>query len=480
MSAKSEQQNDSLANERILLVTGKLAEPSLRRVVDTLRERHPATKFEIEVLGISVAALMHVDWVSRKLPPPSDVDRVILPGWCQGDPAVLTEQFQVPFERGPTDLFDLPQYLSGETRDPVDLSEYDIEIVAEINHAPRMTDAEILGLARRYASDGADVIDVGCIPGETWKRVDQVVRLLVSEGFRVSIDSFDRDEVEAAVEAGASLVFSANGSNVDWLAPLGTEVIAIPDEIRKPDSLTSTLEILEQHGCPYRIDPILEPIGFGFAASLGRYYEARRRWPEAPMLMGIGNLTELTEVDSAGVNMLLAAVCQELEVFSVLTTEVINWSRTAVREFDAARRLIRHSIHNSVLPKHVDSSLVMLRTPRLRGMGQVELEELAGRLTDPGFRIFVEGDEIHMMNRDGHWRGTDAFELFDHAAAASDIDAGHAFYLGYELAKAVTAMTLGKQYNQDQALSWGMLTVPEVSAHERRRRLRHAPADPDS
>ena len=30
------------------------------------------------------------------------------------------------------------------------------------------------------------------------------------------------------------------------------------------------------------------------------------------------------------------------------------------------------------------------------------------------------------------------------------------------MAKAVTALTLGKNYTQDQALRWGFLTVPET------------------
>ena len=50
------------------------------------------------------------------------------------------------------------------------------------------------------------------------------------------------------------------------------------------------------------------------------------------------------------------------------------------------------------------------------------------------------------------------------------VDAAHAFYLGYELAKAVTALTLGKHYTQDQSLKWGFLTVPEISPHERRKK----------
>jgi len=52
----------------------------------------------------------------------------------------------------------------------------------------------------------------------------------------------------------------------------------------------------------------------------------------AEMLMGVGNLTELTDADSAGLNVLLLGFCQEVGVRSVLTTEVINWCRSCVRE----------------------------------------------------------------------------------------------------------------------------------------------------
>ena len=43
--------------------------------------------------------------------------------------------------------------------------------------------------------------------------------------------------------------------------------------------------------------------------------------------MGIGNLTELTAADSTGVNAVLIAICQELAIRAVLTTEVIPWAR---------------------------------------------------------------------------------------------------------------------------------------------------------
>jgi hypothetical protein len=38
------------------------------------------------------------------------------------------------------------------------------------------------------------------------------------------------------------------------------------------------------------------------------------------------------------------------------------------------------------------------------------------------------------------------------------------------MAKAMTALTLGKNYTQDQALRWGFLTVPEESHRDRKTR----------
>jgi dihydropteroate synthase-like protein len=444
--------------ERILFVTGRLAESAICRVVEEIKQ-NAELDCDVKVLGISVAALMHVDWVSRKLEIEGTFDRVILPGWCQGDVQKLVEQFGVPFEIGPKDLFDLPHYLSGQQREPPDLTEYDIEILAEINHAPRMTDPEILAMARHFADSGADLIDVGCIPGETWSRVGDVVRLLIAEGHRVSIDSFDRSEVEAAVNSGAELVLSCNNSNIEWASDLDAELVAIPETPFEVERLESSIELLDRKNARFRVDPIIEPIGFGFAKSLYRYFETRRRWPDVEIMMGIGNITELTEVDSAGINFTLAAICQELRINSVLTTEVINWAQSSVQEFDLARRQVRYSISERSLPKHVDSRLVMLRDSHQREMGEEVLVELAGQLKDPNYRIFAERGELHVMNRDGYWRGTDPFELFAQVrtAASSTLDEGHAFYIGYELCKAATALVLGKTYIQDQSLRWGFL-----------------------
>jgi dihydropteroate synthase len=141
----------------------------------------------------------------------------------------------------------------------------------------------------------------------------------------------------------------------------------------------------------------------------------------------------------------------------VLTTEVINWCRTCVRELAAARRLVFHSVRERVLSKRLEPRLVMLRDPKVSELGEVALRELAERITDRNYRIFAERGELHVINGSMHLRGTDPFELFAEVLRRDEnMDSSHAFYLGSELAKAATALTLGKEYNQDQELRWGL------------------------
>ena len=83
---------------------------------------------------------------------------------------------------------------------------------------------------------------------------------------------------------------------------------------------------------------------------------------------------------------------------------------------------------------------------------------MSDNVTDKNFRLFAEGGLLHVINKDMHLQGTDPFTLFEEMKQRANIDPAHAFYLGYELAKAVTALTLGKNYTQDQALRWGYLT----------------------
>jgi dihydropteroate synthase-like protein len=455
-----------MAKPHYLFVTGKLAEPALRRTLQEIAAR-AGFDFSVAVLPITVAALATTAWIARHLAVPAPVTRVILPGLCSGDLDGLAAMTAAAVERGPKDLLDLPEFFLTGAGPRSDYGAYDITILAEINHAPRLSLPDLLERSRLAQAEGADVIDLGCDPGETWAGVGQAVRALRDAGLRVSLDSFNPGEVEAAVTAGAELILSVNGSNRAHAASWGCEVVAIPDVPGTLEGLDETVAALHEACVPFRIDPVIEPIGFGFAGSLGRYLEVRRRHPDVEMLMGVGNLTELTDVDSVGVNVLLLGFCQEIGIRSVLTTEVINWCRSSVRELDLARRLVHYACTRRLLPKHLAPDLVLLRDPKLHVHGAGTLQELASRLTDPNFRLFAERGLVHVLSGKMFIQGTDAFELFREMQSRQEIDPAHAFYLGYEMAKAVTALTLGKNYVQDQALRWGFLTRPEEGYGER-------------
>ena len=453
-----------MSRTHIHFVTGKLAQYALRDVLERLAPE-AGFDYSVEVLRISVAALMSVDWLRGKLHPPEGTSRVLLPGYCRGEPAELAAILGVPVERGPKDLRELPAWFGRRQTVRPDYGKYEIEILAEINHAPRLPRAELLRQAAELSSAGADVIDVGCEPGPPWRGVGEAVRALREAGHRVSIDSMQPAEIEPAVAAGAELILSVNSSNLRHAKEWGCEVVAIPDHPATLAGLEETVAHLTEAGVRFRIDPVLEPIGFGFAHSLGRYLEVRRRWPDAEMMMGIGNLTELTDADSAAINVLLLGFCQELGIRSVLTTQVIPWARSSVRECDLARRLVYHAVRHRVLPKHVEPRLVMLRDPAVVEPAPDELEQLARSLRDPNYRLYVSQGRLHLVSAGLHLESEDPYDLFRQllACAPRNLDPSHSFYLGYELAKAATALTLGKTYRQDQALEWGMLTRPEVS-----------------
>ena len=469
------------APSRVLFVTGKLAEPALR---STLAQLKAPFATDVAMLPITVAALMTTEWIAKHLEIPEGTDLVLIPGLCEGATASISDRFTVRVEKGPKDLREIPEFF-GQAAARADYGAWDIEIIAEINNAPRLTREAIMREALRFRDSGADYIDIGCTPGLAFPALGDVVRELVAAGLKVSIDTFNSDEIRTAVDAGATLVLSINGSNLDvarQLAGRGVRVVALPDFGAPLETIEPTLERLAELNIPFLIDPIIEPIGFGFMASLERYAVSRRRWPNAEMMMGIGNITELTAADSTGINAILIAICQELGVRAVLTTEVIPWARGSVREIDIARRLMHHAVTKKIPPKRVDDRLVTIKDAKILEYGEAELRELQSRITDPNFRIFTDRDTITVLNRDLFVRGTDIQEIF----AQLDVDEPtHAFYLGKELAKAKLAITLGKTYRQEGSLSWGYLTPPDdvKSEHVRltQRSRRAAPkGDPSS
>jgi dihydropteroate synthase len=103
------------------------------------------------------------------------------------------------------------------------------------------------------------------------------------------------------------------------------------------------------------------------------------------------------------------------------------------------------------------------------------LDSLAEQIKDNNYRICIDGQTIHLMSAGVHVRGTDPYEIMKELMSlpqSRNVDASHAFYLGFELSKALTALTLNKRYEQDESLRWGMHTRPEKHHRLARKRNR--------
>ncbi len=435
---------------RCLFVTGRLAAQSLK---DTLEKISPAIDHEIALLPISVAALMDVSFIAKHLESNRGCDKVMIPGLCKGDLNIIADRLGVEVIRGPKSLKDIPARF-GAIRELEGYGAHRLKIFAEIVDAYRLSTEEILARAAYFKDSGADIIDLGCPVDGGFPGIDGAVRALKTRGFQVSVDSFNEDDILNADAAGVDFALSLNSRNMELARRLKCKVVVIPDFDQGMESLERNIARLDAWNVAYIIDPILNPISFGFTESIGNYIKIRRDHPKAEMLMGLGNLTELTDADSTGITAVMAGVMTELRIEYVLTTEAISWTRGAVRELDIARRLMYYACRNKVLPKHLDDGLLTIKDPPFEIYREEELRAMQAEIRDRNYRIFADHNFIYVFNNKMFIKDASIRAIYDQL----DIEnAAHAFYLGRELQKALLAIRLGKKYVQEEELRWGYL-----------------------
>jgi dihydropteroate synthase-like protein len=437
-------------SERLLLLTGHLAYPRLERLMRSMGEI--PFSWEVRDIGVKVAALMTEQIIMHRLRPPIHAGRIILPGRCRANLDRLSSHFGVPVVRGPDELSDLPSFLGRGGQAP-DLSRFSIRIFAEIVDASAMPVEGIAARAAALRKSGADVIDIGCLPDTAFPHLEDCIRALKAEGHRVSVDSADRQELARAAKAGADFLLSLDETSLDIAVGTGATPVLVPAPHGDLDSLVRAAAGAEKRGLSFIVDPILDPVHFGFAQSLARYVETRRRLPDAQMMMGTGNLTELTEADSCGVTALLLGICSELGIRNVLTVQVSPHTRRTIEEHDAARRLMFAAREDGSIPKGYGAGLLQLHDAAPYPSSPQEIAEIARDVRDANFRIATAEDGIHIFNRSGHHVARDAFSLFPKLGV--EADGAHGFYLGAELMKAEIAFALGKRFTQDEPLDWG-------------------------
>jgi dihydropteroate synthase-like protein len=436
--------------DHILFLTGHLARARLEKILGESGDL--GFTWTVLDVGVKVAALMTEQIINRRLPRPVEANKVMVPGRCRADLKNLSAEFGVQFIRGPDELKDLPSYF-GKHGQNADLSRHDMRIFAEIVDAPTLTIDAIIERAALMRAAGADVIDLGCLPDTPFPHLEDAIRALQANEHVVSVDSANTEELRRGVLAGAQYLLSLT---VDTL-PLATETSAVPILIPAAHgellSLLQAAEAAEKLGIRAILDPILDPIHFGFMNSLARYAELRSRLPAAEILMGTGNLTELTDADSDGVTAILLGICSELYIRNLLVVQVSPHTRRTIQEHDAARRIMFAARKDASIPKDYSNALLALHDRKPFPNTPTEIGEIAAEVKDPNFRIETSVDGIHVYNRNGHHLGQDAMSLFEKLGVNND--GAHAFYLGTELMKAEISWLLGKRYAQDEPLDWG-------------------------
>ncbi len=468
---------------KVLLVTGRIAEKRVREI---------AEKFgcEVYVADVDVAGFItpkHLEKIDL-----SNYDLVIVPGLAKGDWKRLEEEKGVKVRLGPVHYSDLPYLL--ERIDKVELS-HDIpackllnlnraeeniklvdsleechfyvgevkvggrmKVVAEVVNATDLNNDDLIDKINYYLESGADIIDLGIPLDFDLKDVERVVKVARDHCRALSIDTFNKKAVEVGVKHGVDMVMSLSWDNLDCLDFVKGKAVVVVD--RDVDKLIRLVEIVKRHTDKVIADPLLDVNVF---QSLMRYYEFRQR-SDAPLLMGVGNVTELMDADSVGINALLAYIAEEIGCQLLFTTEASDKTRGSVKELRVATYMAKASKLKKVPPKDLGFDLLVFKEKRIRRekleVGEVVKAEPSEFVRDPkgDFRIWID-DRIYCKHEKVTVVGENAKEIIDtviRLGLISRLD--HAGYLGRELKKAEIALKLGKSYVQDEELNFGIFT----------------------
>ncbi|PPR38345.1 MAG: hypothetical protein CFH30_01066 [Alphaproteobacteria bacterium MarineAlpha8_Bin1] len=435
--------------EKILFLTGKLAERQLKRILKIMK---PEFSYKISQVGVSVAALMSENIIMRRVSKDKEIDKIIVPGKFRGDLEKLSKFFDVPVERGPDDISHLPDYF-GLDSSKIELDEYECDIFAEIVDAAVLDVNEIIQVAKKYVSMGANVIDLGCMPDTDFKHLEDTIFKLKKIGLKVSVDSANSEELIRGGKAGADYLLSVNEKNFHIIDEVDSVPVIIPNTPGDMNSLDRAIKKMIKKKREFLADPILDPIHYGFTDSIVRYKDLRKKYPDIKILMGTGNLTELTDCDSAGANAILMGLVSELSINAVLVVQVSGHCRNSIKETDIARKIMFFSKKNQRLPFGIDNGLMCMSERKPHRFSKNEIKEIVEMVKDRNFRILLGENGINVFNSLIHEIGNNPYDFYEKMKV--DNDASHSFYLGVELAKAQIAFELGKNYDQDNDLKWG-------------------------
>jgi len=494
----------------ILVVTGKLAENTVRRSIND--------KADVLVLDIEVAAFTTPALLRRSLPQ-KKYDLILIPGMSSGDFSGLEKELDIPIRLGPKHAVDLGFVLSFagsfdfstkipacelliETKrstaidkvneleniavSPLILRSVKIggnsrmKVMAEIVDSGNLEKNELVKKIIYFMESGADIIDLGMSLDTSKTSVIKAIKIARSvTSIPLSVDTLEPDLINAALDAGIDVVLSLNSKNIDkvkdGIIKCSTVSVIIPDRSDDLESLFNNMESARNYGIKNIIaDPVLEPAGHGLSSSISRYYEFRGRDKTTPLFFGVGNVTELIDADSIGVNSILSGIAMELGASILFTPEFSQKAVGSVSELKIASTMMMLSQDRGSAPKDLGVDMLTIKEKRRREYGKLPENYIDARGSDKWhldpagcFKIELTDDEIRngklypgkIMVRNNNMKintvnnviaGSTAKEILDtiiERGLISRLD--HAAYLGRELMKAELALKFKRSYSQD-------------------------------
>lgn len=499
---------------RIVLVTGSMAYD----VVSEIAKRISDDRLRIYVLKlpIPVAAMMTAEYLLRELPRHiSEIagsDLVIVPGQARGDMSLVSKALGVKVVKGTQYAYDIPLMIDALKRG-VELSPLEPADNIIISEKKRLDEGILESL--RESAQRDYYFKIGDIPvsrhypivfaevyfeGDVSKTLMKAEKLAATAdvlifGFPISAPhdvvlevlrkarsllrkpvGIDTPSIEIACEvlsAGLNVYLSLTSKTLRNICEWNKETAAviIPETTNTSiKDLEEAVKIATERGIEKLIlDPVLSPPMLGLTKSISRYIEARNVFPDKPLLMGVGNVTELLDADSPGVNALLASIGVELEVEIFLTTEHSVKTRGAVNELKRALDMAVLARERKSPPKDLSVNLLMLKDKRRKvapppSRIDVIASKTKSHKTDPRGFFKIHAD---------HERGLIIVEHYSHGSQIPDIvvagkepyeilleikernivgEETHFWYLAIELEKARIALKTGKEYVQDRDL----------------------------
>ena len=364
-------------------------------------------------------------------------------------------------------------------------------IIAEIVNCTEKDNSKILQKTRHYIESGAEIIDIGCVSNKSNpERIKEIIKLIRSE-YRVliSIDSMDSQEINAAVEEDIDLILSLDlGNYKDFLnLPKNIPIVILPTNLKKAyfpkepeiriQNLFKLTKELQKNGFEKLIaDPLLEtPISPGMCNSLETYFLYKKQIVlesykklELPLFFGISNVVELMDIDSVGINGLLASIATEIDIGILFTVEHSPKLFGGVRELKDSIKLNYLAKYKKTPPINQGISLfkakgkIIQKVPPFGEYNADVVDKLnTNYISDEKgyFRIYTNLIEkkiyvLFYSNKEillHTFIGEDA-EALSKNIIKQDLtrDIYHLNYLGRELKKAEISVLYGKPYIQDE------------------------------